>query len=283
MTGTAGPSHRRVVDYSLGHAVGGELGLRTRVPAPGLRDLARSDCRLSGPLLALCSWLAQGVDPRPAPPAGGRFDVWQQGTQIVAIYEEGPANPLRFELRWRPLLELQGIELELSCTTSLVPGLFGFEVFTCSRVPRGEVLVALATGEGVTWVDLDQWCAQRGGQWAMACRDESVRELVRDGRWPAAARAAQVGFLAYPAVLYRPPGSSWSYAEVGRKSEVTRLVFRSRRARDRWGFGLFGQHMEKGVILRTSLCCVLLDRSNDMVELARLAATWQERLPSLRA
>lgn len=269
--------------FPFGSAIGGELLLRTRLPAPGLRRLEREGVTIPGPLLAVCSWQAEGVDPRPAP-AAGRCENWVQDSRVVAVYDEGPANPVRFELRWQPVGGRPGLELELSAGTSLVPGLCGFEVFTCSRVPEGEILVPVRDdGDEVKWVDVGGWCAERGKTWAMVCRDPGVREMLRDGRWPVAARTAQVGEFPFPAVLYRPQGATWSYAELGRSMEATRIVVRCRATRARWGIGLFGQHLEKGVIWRTSLCSLILDRDNDLVEIEKAAADWQERLPSLRA
>ncbi len=190
---------------------------------------------------------------------------------------------MRFELRWQPTEDGLGVEVEISVATSLVPALRAFEVMTCARARRGEFLLPVRDGGATVWLDAQRWARERGSWWAMAHVATRGRELARLGHWPVPARNAGLGELAVPALVYRPPEADWSYAEVARASEATRLVLNLRERRLRWGFGLFGQELEKGVILRTSLRNAIVPRHNDTDEVEHLARAWQERIPSLGA
>ncbi len=252
--------------------------LLLRAGPAGLRRLAAHELRVHGPVLSVSHWVAQGVDPRPAPARGGTWEHWARQEQVTACYEEGPANPTRYELRWR-VLQGDLIELEASVATSLVPALRGFELFSLGQVAAGQLLLPVQRGAEIEWLD----AAGESRRWVMVVRDERTSELVRDGRWPAAARAAVVGTYAVPLVVYRPVGLSWSYIELGHPLDVTRLIVERRGRRLRWSFGLFGLELEKGVILRTRLRAAVAPRADDLTHAERLARELAVSPPPLSA
>jgi hypothetical protein len=256
---------------------------RVRLDAcvPGLWRLCLGNgFRTPGPLLAVTLWQAQGVSARPFPARGGFSEAWVRRAEVGARFGEGPANPVRAELRWR-VTEAETVELEVTASSGLAAPLCHFEVLSASRLPRGPFLVPVGTDQNISWQDLSEALARR--HWVCLSRDGDVHRMARDGRWPPVSRPGFLGCYAAPLLVYRVSGMSFSYVELGQPSDVERLVVTRRGGRLRWGFGLFGSDLEKGVLLRGRLWAGWVPRATDLEAAWELAEQLRLRPPSLSA
>jgi hypothetical protein len=232
---------------------------------PGLRDLqvTRTD-RWPGPVLAIDSVCAAGSPGWPAgfhspqPPHRVRREL------VDVQIEPTPRCPVRLDLYWSAASpnRIDG-EVLASSTTPLDR----LEVRTisraptCGRVGADELLMCLG-GSRREWLNVAASHLPRG-KWCVAPRDVDAARFGLDGRSPSFDESALCVQSAWPIVLYRPAGRSWSYVEMSRRDDCARVVARVYGGHAEWSFGLFGLDLEKGVILRGRVCGAIIPRRGD--------------------
>lgn len=180
-------------------------------------------------------------------------DCYVRGRDLVATYVERPDRPLRPQIYWRP------VSAEPNGDQGAPAGLEMIVSLQTNRLDRRPDLSTCTT------VDADE---------ALVPADRSLAVLV-------ALDTSRLHSPEQGLVLLRLPGKAISYAAMVHPSDFRGGEIDVLRGKEvRLSFGLFGEHLEKGVIRRVRLRGLFLPRERDEeLALAAFQAFADERLP----
>ena len=235
-------------------------------PALGLRDLRIdqqpiSETRLLQIELNRADATRKSVEPRGADanPDSTLVDYYVRSGDLIATYPESPEPAMRSQVYWRAASHdargaIAAIEVVASVQTSLLE--------SCPKLGMRSELIA---SEAFQLAD-----PERG----------TFNNLVTPGRGTDAEERNAV----LPCYLFRLPGMKYSYAEMVHPAGAHESEW------DGWLAGgdfrmqlrhqLFADRLEKGVILRTRVLGLIVDRLDDKAATARhYAAFLSEELP----
>jgi hypothetical protein len=178
---------------------------------------------------------------------------------VDVLFESDKHCPVRVQAYWQ-VPHPQSFHVQLLATTAQFGPFERFQLHTLSRLPAGPVLVAVRRGDRTVWVEPKP----AAGAAARVCvsREAPARKQTAARRSDRNARLGRP--FAFPALLYRPAGASWSYVELSHADDCGEIVLRSRGRGTDVGFGLFGVDLEKGVILRGRVWARFVPRDADM-------------------
>ncbi len=199
------------------------------------------------------------------------LERYVQWDNLVAAYGESPSWPVRVDARWRAGIEepLAVLDLVVSVRTPLLD----------SRPEMAVWNTVAATGA-----------------WRLASADPGRFEPCSVAPGPQASSAATAGLCsgaestgeesnrgAPGCLLFRLPGDAWSFAAMVHPADCTGLELKrvrgsfldfdpadctrvkvTRARAFRLAYRLFSGRLEKGVILRARLRCLLLPRDSDL-------------------
>ena len=173
------------------------------------------------------SWL--GVELSGERPTIDEIDAYVRGSDLIVTYAETPSRPLRAQVYWRAIESvrrgtLAAIELVASVQTSLL-----------DACPRLSAQSFVAAGEIVSL-----------GEAALSTSHSDSLERVARG------------------VLIRPSRTNYSYVEMIAGDAVDDEHLETSGSRVHIEHGLFADWLEKGVILRTRVRGVLVERDADL-------------------
>jgi hypothetical protein len=182
------------------------------------------------------------------------LERYVQWDNLVAAYRESPSWPVRVDCRWRAGVEgpLAVLDLVVSVRTPLLD----------SR-PEMAVRSTLAAT----------------GAWQLVSADSGRFEPWSDGLGPQASPGATAGLSSSAGstvgqpncgtpgcLLFRLPGNAWSCVVMVHPADFTRIALAAGAGEPRafrLAYHLFSGRLEKGVILRARLRCLLLPRDSD--------------------
>jgi hypothetical protein len=212
-------------------------------PAGGLQDSA-----IDGQELVGFHPLAPELPAIPPTDAAGSLECYVRGGDLVSTYSDRPAPHMRSQIYWRAssherLGSIASIELVASVQTSLL-----------DACPQFAARSQMLAGEAYRLTDSEQ------GTFVSIVPPSGEADPDSQPDAP-------------HCYLFRLPGRQYSYAEMIYPAEAQASYW------DGWLHGtefrlqlrheLFGDRLEKGVILRARVLGVLLDRRDDKAAAAR--------------
>lgn len=226
--------------------------------------------------------------------AGCSFEHVQRRDAVVVTYSANPECNVRLSAHWHAGTSepLDGrsrtcplIDLHVEAQTD---GKLGdFECLTRTTLQAEQVLVLIAPGASQEFVELRHWMPP-GVDRAVFPRDAQAARLSYDGRCPELGTMLCGPTGVAPLVVWRLPGGEVSYLEMCHVQDAARLVLGRPAGGASWRtapllgeFGLFGQDLEKGVILRGRLRGVWLARQADLEVARELFHRFLEEPPPL--
>ncbi len=171
--------------------------------------------------------------------APARLESYVRDDDLVATYSASKSCPLQVQVYWRSVKAegaLSGaviVDLQVSVQTHLLDA--RPHVKTCSMWPQVDVL-QMTDFEHSRWQPLDARTISKG----------SARSIHRPH-----------------CLIARPPGKAWSYVEMTHPADVAQSSLEHSGAVLTLKHVLFGDELEKGVILRGRVRGVFTDRARD--------------------
>ena len=181
---------------------------------------------------------------------------------LVASYRESPAWPVRVDGRWRAGVEgpLTVLDMVVSVRTPLLDS-------------RPEMAVRSTVAATGAW-RLVAAVAGRFEPWSPEPSPQGSRHT------PCAALDGDTSGC----LLFRLPGDAWSCAAMVHPADLTRVELDADAGEPRTfrvAYRLFSGRLEKGVILRARVRCLLLPRDNDLSLAAAHYASFMAAEPPL--
>jgi hypothetical protein len=229
-------------------------------PALGLGAVCYHDQPLTLSLLALEAPAIAQLD------GTSLLERYVQWDNLVAAYRESPSWPVRVDCRWRAGVEgpLAALDLVVSVRTPLLD----------SR-PEMAVRSTLAATAA----------------WQMVSADPGRFEPWPEGLGPQGSRHTPCAALdgAPGCVLFRLPGDAWSCVAMVHPADFSRAALAAvplapaagEPRTFRLAYHLFSGRLEKGVMLRARLRCLLLPRDGDFSLAAARYASFLAAEPPL--
>jgi hypothetical protein len=200
------------------------------------------------------------------------LERYVQWDNLVAAYRESPSWPVRVDGRWRAAVEgpLTVLDLVVSARTPLLDS-------------RPEMAV--------------QSTVEATGAWRLVSADPSRFEPWSAGPGPQESPGASAGLSSSTdntvgqanrgspgCLLFRLPGDAWSCAAMAHPADFTRVELAAGAGEPRafrLAYRLFAGRLEKGVILRARVRCLLLPRDSDLSLAAAHYASFMAAEPPL--